>query len=184
MPGELLIRIPTFEDAATIGLHIASALDHAPSAPIERDELGADLEQVGRDFVAASLFGSETLLLATLGHHAAGTARLIPREFMRARHIATLQILVAPSLRGRGIGRRLRDAALTEAFERRRYERIEMLIANHDSALARLVAGRGWSLERLEQHGLLSEGALRDVAVWVADRPDRRAARGLPGAAS
>lgn len=181
MASEPLIRIPTFDDAATIGLLIASALDHAPSAPIERDELGPDLEQVGRDFVAASLFGSETLLLATLGRHAAGTARLIPREFVRARHIATLQILVAPALRGRGVGRRLRDAALAEAFERRHYERIEMLVANHDTGLARLVAEHGWSLERIEQNGLLSEGALRDVAVWVAERPGWGAARGGNG---
>lgn len=170
MQAEPHIRIPSFDDAATLGVLISSALARAPSAPIERDELGADLEQVGRDFVAASLFGNETLLLAMLGRHPAGTARLIPREFVRARHIATLQILVAPSLRGRGVGRRLRDAALAEAFDRRHYERVEMVVANHDTGLARLVSGRGWSLERIEQNGLYSEGALRDVAVWVADR--------------
>ena len=69
------VRLPTLEDAPIIGMLVSSALHDAPSAPLDADELGDDLEQVGRDFVSAMTFGNETLLFAELGRHAAGIAR-------------------------------------------------------------------------------------------------------------
>lgn len=168
----LRIREPTFEDAPVIGMLVKSALYDAPSAPLDADELGDDLDQIGRDFVSAVAFGNESLLFAELGRHAAGIARLVPREFVRGRHVATLQLLVAQSMRGRGIGRRLRDAALAEGFERRGFERIEMAVASHDLGLERLVGTdehAAWTLERVERRGLRVDGRYRDVAIWVTD---------------
>lgn len=168
----LRIRVPTFDDAPVIGMLVRSALHDAPSAPLDADELGDDLDQIGRDFVSAVAFGNESLLFAELGRHAGGIARLVPREFVRGAHVATLQILVAQAMRGRGIGRRLRDAALSEGFERRRFERIEMAVASHDLGLERLVGaeeGRAWALERVERRGMKVDGRWRDVAIWVTD---------------
>ncbi len=168
------VRLPTLEDAPIIGMLVSSALHDAPSAPLDADELGDDLEQVGRDFVSAMTFGNETLLFAELGRHAAGIARLVPREFVRGSHVATLQLLVAPSMRGRGVGRALRDAGLEEGFGSRRFERIEMAIASHDLALERLVGseeGCHWTLERVERRSMKVDGRWRDLAIWVTDRP-------------
>jgi len=169
----LRIRVPTFEDATVLGMLLQSALRAAPSAPLDADELGDDLEQVGRDLVSAMSFGTESILLAELGRHTAGVARLVPREFLRGTHIATLQILVAQVMRGRGVGRRLRDAALAEGFGTRGFERIEMSVASHDDALERLVGpepGRLWTLERVERRALRIDGHWRDCAWWVTDR--------------
>lgn len=166
------IREPTFDDALPLGMLVHSALAEAPSAPVDADELGADLEQVGRDFVSALSFGNESLLLAEIGRHGAGIMRLVPREFARGAHIATMQLLVSPALRGRGVGRALRDAGLAEAFVTRRFERVEMAVASHDLALERLVAsdgGHSWSLERVERRALRVGGRLRDWAIWVTD---------------
>lgn len=169
----LRIRVPTFEDATTIGMLVRGALHDAPSAPLDADELGEDLEQIGRDFVSAVSFGNETLLLAELGRHAAGIVRLVPREFVRGMHVATMQLLVAQAMRGKGIGRALRDAGLTEGFGPRRFERVEMAVASHDLALERMVGaeeGRSWTLERVERRGMKVDGRWRDMAVWVTDR--------------
>lgn len=167
------VRAPGFDDAMTLGLLMHAALEDAPSAPIEADELGDDLEQVGRDFVSAVVFGNESLLLAELGRHAAGVVRLVPREFARGCHVATMQVLVAPTLRGRGVGTALREAGLAEGFGVRRFERIEMAIASHDVALERLIGSdsRRWSLERAERRALWLDGRWRDVGLWVVDRP-------------
>lgn len=165
------VRTPGFDDAMTLGMMLRAALSDAPSAPIEADELGDDLEQVGRDFVSAVMFGNESLLVAELGHLMAGVVRLVPREFARGCHVATMQILVAPEARGRRIGTLLREAGLAEAFGPRRFERVEMHIASHDLALERLMAGdaRRWSLERVERRGTWVDGRFRDVGVWVVD---------------
>ncbi len=166
------IRVPTFEDAAVIGMLVRGALHDAPSAPLDADELGEDLEQIGRDFVSAMSFGNETLLLAELGRHAAGIVRLVPREFIRGSHVATMQLLVAQAMRGRGVGRALRDAGLAEGFGQRRFERIEMAVASHDLALERMVGaeeGRSWTLERVERRGMKVDGRWRDMAIWVTD---------------
>jgi hypothetical protein len=170
------VRSLTFDDATTLGLLLRAGLSDAPSAPVEADELGDDLEQVGRDFISAMAFGNETLLLAELGRHAAGIARIIPREFSRGSHVGTLQILVAPTHRGRGIGKLLRETSLFAGFEGRRFERIEMNVASHDLALERLIGGdtRRWILERAERRATLVGGRFRDVGVWVVDRPGRR----------
>lgn len=165
------MRTPGFEDALTLGLLLRAALEDAPSAPIEADELGDDLEQVGRDFVSAVVFGNESLLIAETGRTMAGVVRLVPREFVRGCHIATMQILVAPELRGRRVGTALREAGLQEAATVRRFERVEMHIASHDLALERLRCGdsRRWDLERVERRATLLDGRWRDVGVWVVD---------------
>ena len=166
----LSVRFPTFDDGARLGLLISAGLADAPSAPLDRDELGQDLEQVGRDFVSAHVFGSETLIIAELGRHAVGLARIVPREFVRAAHIGTLQLLVAPTHRRQGVGRFLLDTALGEAFGRRNFERIEMPIADHDLGTARLVGPPRWTIERIERQSLQVFGDYHDVTVWVADR--------------
>ncbi len=167
------VRQPTIDDALSIGMLVHVALSDAPSAPLDADELGDDLEQIGRDFVSAMSFGNESLLLAEVGRNAAGVVRLVPREFVRGAHIATMQLLVAPTLRGRGVGRALRDAGLAEGFGGRRFERIEMAVASHDLALERLVGGDGartWSLERVERRALKVDGRWRDYAIWVTEQ--------------
>jgi hypothetical protein len=165
------VRTPGFEDALTLGLMLQASLQDAPSAPIEADELGDDLEQVGRDFVSAVVFGNESLLIAEVGRVMAGVVRLVPREFARGCHIATMQILVAPEMRGRRVGSALREAGLAEGFGPRRFERIEMHVASHDLALERLMSGdsRRWSLERAERRATWLDGRWRDVGVWVVD---------------
>lgn len=165
------IRFPTFDDAAKIGLLVSAGLADAPSAPLDRDELGSDLEQVGRDFVSAHLFGNESLLLAEIGRHAAGLARLVPREFARAAHVGSLQLLVAPTHRGQGVGRALLSAALTDAWMRRRFERVEMAVAANDGGLSRLVGPPSWVVGRLERAALCVLGEYHDVTIWVTDRP-------------
>ncbi|MCC6620164.1 MAG: GNAT family N-acetyltransferase [Deltaproteobacteria bacterium] len=167
--GQLRLRFPSFEDSAKLGLLVAAALVDAPSAPIDRDELNADLEQVGREFVSAHLFGNETLLLAEVGRHAAGIARLVPREFQRSAHVGTLQVLVTPTLRHRGVGRQLLAAALEEGFARRGFLRIETPVADHDLGMARLVGAPRWHLERVERAALRVFDELHDIRVWVAD---------------
>jgi len=167
----LAARFPTFDAAAKIGLLVSSGLTAAPSSPIDRDELGADLEQVGRDFISAHLFGNETTLLAEIGRHAAGLARIVPREFQRAAHVGTLQLLVAPPHRRQGVGRALLATALDEAFTRRRFERIEMAVAATDLGLAHLVGEPRWTVERVERQALCVWDEYIDVAVWVTERP-------------
>ena len=172
-PPGLKIRVPGFEDAPVIGMLVRGALQDAPSAPLDADELGDDLEQIGRDFVSAMTFGTETLMLAELGRHIAGIVRIVPREFARGAHVATMQILVAQAMRGRGVGRALRDAGLAEGFGPRRFERIEMAVASHDLALERLVASddeRQWTLDRVERRAMKVGGRWRDLALWVTDR--------------
>lgn len=166
------VRVPGYDDALTLGMLMHAGLGDAPSAPIEADELGDDLEQVGRDFVSAVVFGNESLLLAEVSHNAAGVVRLVPREFARGCHVATMQILVAPTMRGRRVGTALREAGLAEGFGPRHFERIEMVIASHDVALERLMAGdsRRWSLERVERRATWLDGRWRDVGVWVVDK--------------
>jgi GNAT superfamily N-acetyltransferase len=166
------VRAPATDDAMTIGMLVHGALFDAPSAPLDADELGDDLEQIGRDFISAVSFGNESLLLAEIGRHAAGIVRLVPREFARGSHVATMQILVAPALRGRGVGRVLRDAGLAEGFSQRGFERIEMAVASHDLGLERLVGaehGRTWTLERVERRALRIDGRWRDFAIWVTE---------------
>jgi GNAT superfamily N-acetyltransferase len=176
-PPAARIRVPSFDDAMTLGMLVHASLHDAPSAPVEPDELDGDLEQVGRDFISAMSYGSESLLYAEVGRNAAGLARLVPREFVRGAHVATLQLLVAPTLRGRGVGRQLRDQALAEGFGPRRFERIEMAIASHDDALERMVGDGGWSLERVERRAMKVGGRYRDVAIWVTDATPRRGRR-------
>jgi len=168
-PAQIRIRFPSFDDSARLGLLVAAGLGDAPSAPLDRDELGSDLEQVGREFVSAHAFGNETLLVAEVGRHAAGLVRIVPREFRRAAHVGTLQLLVAPTQRRQGVGRALLQAALEEAFQRRGFARIEAPVADHDVGLGRLFGPPRWRVERVERGAIRWFDELHDIRIWVAD---------------
>lgn len=177
---ELKIRIPTYRDAMVLGMLLQSSLDDAPSSTLEAEELHEDCEEVGRAFVSSMLFGDDSLLVADFLGRLLGIARLYPHEFARASHVATLQLLVSPNARRRGVGRCLLAAALEEAFQVRGYERVEIGVSTLDDGLEQLLAQTpvAWTLERVERAALHINGKDHDLGRWVTDSQAWKASKG------
>ncbi len=176
-PIPVSVRAPGPSDAPGLGLAVFAALFDAPSSPLLPEELGDDLLAIGQELIDGAVFGDEVLLAAYDAAAPVAVARVTPREFMRGAHIGTLQILVSPAWRRRGIGAQLLGAIVDHRDVRRRFERLEIHNAATDDASRTLLQQANacnathhqWAIERLEKRAMRIDGVFVDVELWVRD---------------
>ena len=99
-----------------------------------------------------------------------GIVRLQSKDLLRSSHVVTLQVLVHPDGRGQGVGRALVEVALCEARDRDDIEKVVVLVAEDDEALASLIDQAGtWRLERRAPGAFFSMGLPVGADTWALD---------------
>jgi GNAT superfamily N-acetyltransferase len=168
------LRLLAPRDVPALGRFLEDALWHAPSAVYLPEELGPDFEGVAETLREATRHGAE--LCFVVPDPGAGSilalARVVPREFLRAAHIGTLELLVSPAWRRRGLGGKVLRALLAHPAIRARFLRLELASARSDAGLMALLgASPGWEVARVEIDGVRLDGRFGDAVVWVSDVP-------------
>lgn len=165
------LRVAEADDALSLGALLRRCLSDAPSAIYEEDEVARTADALGRDMLRVARIEGHLLLLGELGAMAVSVGQVAPREFVRARHVAALGILVDPAWRGRGVGEATLRGLLRRGFGfDRGLERVEVRIADDDLALRTLAARCGFAVERVEKGALRVGGRTKDLLIYVADR--------------
>ncbi|TNF32622.1 MAG: GNAT family N-acetyltransferase [Deltaproteobacteria bacterium] len=157
-------------DAVAIGRIMLRAFRDAPSAPYEAEELGEDVEGLGRDLLRSARSDGHLMLVTEVGATPVAVARVAPRDLARSHHIAQVVLCVDPEWRGRGVGEATLRAAEERAFSELRVERLELRIASNDEALLALARRGGYRCERTERGALFTAGSAKDLFFYVLDR--------------
>lgn len=169
--AHLHLRVAEADDALTLGTLLKRCLIDAPSAMYEADEVARTADSLGRDVLRAARIEGHLLLLGELGAVAVAVGQVARREFVRARHVASLGILVDPAWRGRGVGEATLRGLLRRGFSLDRgLERVEVRVADDDLALRTLATRCGFAVERVEKGALRVGGQTKDLLIYVADR--------------
>jgi len=110
--------------------------------------------------------GTSIAVVAEEGGRAVGMCGVDRKgEHREVRHIGVLGILVARDWRGRGIGRRLLEAAIERC--RGRFERIELSVFASNEGARRLYRSVGFVAWGLEPGGVLRDGRHTDLEYMI-----------------
>ncbi len=166
------LRAATMADATALGRMILEGHVDAPSSPFEADELEPEPALLGGEFILAALDGSELLFrLDGPRGELVGCVRVVPREFLRAGHVGSVQLLVRPAWRRRGLGRAALLGLMAHRAVTGRFERLEVQVTRADepqmALLAALATTQGWGVERVEVGAARLGEAFSDILTWA-----------------
>ena len=105
---------------------------------------------------------SETHFVAVEDEIVVGWCDVLRQVAQVRQHIGTLGMAVAPSHRGRGVGRALIDKAIEHASNRG-LTRIELTVHSENVVAQSLYASVGFRLEGTQRNAWLMDGAYSDV---------------------
>ncbi len=141
-------------DAFALGTLVHEALEAAPSSEAGAHELDDDALSLGVNLLGGA---GVDVIVAEVDGFLAGLARVGRREFLRAQHIADVQLLVHPAARGQGAGRALLEHVWEAFVVGGVYGKLAARVAADDPASRVTFERAGWVLERTER-GALSRG--------------------------
>ncbi|MGM0576781.1 MAG: N-acetyltransferase family protein [Myxococcota bacterium] len=173
----MTIRPAELSDAVALGWLLVESLDDAPSADRGPDDFSDDPVEVGSALVERAMRRNHRLLVADVPEGLCGVVRLAPRELLRSRHVADLDLLVHPVARRLGVGSALAGIAVRTAVEAPEVSKLSARVAADDEVLAATLDTSGpWGLERVERAALSRDARLVDVEIrslWVEGAPRR-----------
>jgi putative acetyltransferase len=114
---------------------------------------------------------SHTLLAAVIDGKVIGTAGLHPFDNRRRAHAAAIGMAVHDAYAGRGAGRALLDALLTQADRWLNYTRIELEVWSDNERAIRLYEQAGFQREGLLRAYAWRDGAYVDAIAMARIRP-------------
>jgi len=143
----LTIRPFARADAAAVGA-FANALPEHDLLFLSRDIKHARVIEAWIDAIAA---GELESLIAVIGDRVVATTAIVKDPLGWSSHVAELRLLVAPEMRGRGLGRALLDASIRLATE-----------SGATKLVARMTPDQSGAITLFEESGFRGEAMLRD----------------------
>jgi len=161
-----VIRWAHRSDAHAVGMLVLDALEDAPSSEVGLEDVYTDPREFGEQLLGGA---AAVLVIERLGHGILGGARIVPREFIRASHVAEVAIVVHPQFRGRGVGRTLVQGVERELQEEGRYSKLVVRVAADDLGLATVLkqVPAAWTRERVERNALCRHGQTLDMHLYA-----------------
>ena len=145
-------------------------LADAPSSEVSLEEVCPDPREFGAQLLGglASVFIMESTSDGFLG-----AARVVPREFIRASHVAEVTLGVRPDARQQGIGRAMLNALEREFREAAGFGKAVVRVAGDDRGLAQLLqrSESPWSVERCEHQALFRDHRYIDMLLYAFHIP-------------
>lgn len=152
----------TADAAAMLALH-RTILAEGEWFVTEPDELSADVAsrvQLVRDCARSD---NSALLVAWRGPKLCGLVQLAGGVLRRTRHLARVEIMVDPEARGRGVGRRLMQAAVDRARARGVLRKLNLQVMAHNHVAIGLYRALGFVEEgRRVAEYRFPDGSYRD----------------------
>jgi ribosomal protein S18 acetylase RimI-like enzyme len=158
----MTIRDTTVEDAAAV----ASMIDLVAR---ERRFLAGTVgfsEEATRDFIAQLRSADAVHVVAELDGSLVGWCDISPLPFEGMHHVGRLGMGVKRDFRGRGIGRRLLEAALLRGFGRR-FERVELEVFSSNQKAVQLYESFGFLLEGKKRAARKLDGICDDLLIYA-----------------
>ncbi|MEE2779016.1 MAG: GNAT family N-acetyltransferase [Myxococcota bacterium] len=161
------MRAATFHDTLAVGQLIQVALPLSPSSTLNEGAIPHNAFITGSELLEGPMTGIEDLLIAEMDEEIAAMAHLKPKELVRSRHVARLQLLIHPDIPREPVEDALMQAALERGAERG-LTKVVIDVAHPDLELAALVErGQGWWSERVRRGALRWQGSAVDVTTWA-----------------
>ena len=117
-PEMIFVRPATFHDTLALGLLIQEALPLSPSSVLNEGTVPQEAFLTGSEVLEGAMVGTEDLLIAEVEEEVAGLVLLKPKELVRSKHVARLQLVVHPEAPGQEVRVALLRAALERSAER------------------------------------------------------------------
>jgi len=158
----MTIRDTTVEDAAAV----ASMIDLVAR---ERQFLAATVgfsEEATRNFIADIRSADAVHLVAEFDGSLVGWCDIARLPFEGMRHVGRLGMGVKRDCRGRGIGKRLLEAALLQGFGRK-FERVELEVFSSNRAAVQLYESSGFRLEGTKRAARKLDGVCDDLLMYA-----------------
>jgi RimJ/RimL family protein N-acetyltransferase len=154
----VLIRPSRIEDAAAFSEAVTTvAAEKRYLATVE----GYSVDET-RAYLQRAAEGQLYQFVAEAAGRLIGACDIAPRRTTGFTHVGVLGMFLLPDWRGRGIGGRLLDAALSAA-RRAGLERIELEVFADNAAAVRLYEARGFLREGCKSRGRKLQGRYQDV---------------------
>ena len=163
--SEVTVRRAQVRDAGAIGLLLLESLPDNPSARMDIDDLPPDPRSAGQDVVELALSRGDGLLLVEWRDLLVAVAHLRPKDLVRSRHVAVLNLVMHPNARHVNALRPLVDATLAHAGQTG-VEKITLDVVEGDPLLSDLVDESAWWIERRRAGASRVDGELMDVVTW------------------
>lgn len=157
-------RVAGARDAFALGTLVREGLAQAPSAEVAPHELDDDALSLGVNVLGGA---GVDVVVAEVDGFLAGLVRVARRDFLRAQHIADIQLLVHPAARGSGAGQALLGHVWEAFVVGGVYGKLAARVADDDPGSLAIFRRAGWVLERTERGALArdsDEGASRRAA--------------------
>ncbi len=123
-----------------------------------------------RDFVLGLMKKGDPMFVAVANGEVVGWCDIQRHPFPAHSHRGTLGMGLVPDYRGRGIGARLMDRTLTQAFAAG-FVRVELSVRSDNLRAQRLYETIGFVREGVLRHAVLVDGEFHDtVAMALIDR--------------
>ena len=164
---KICVRAATFHDTLAVGQLIQAALPLSPSSTLNEGVIPHNAFITGSELLEGPMSGIEDLLIAEVDEEVAAIAHLKPKELVRSRHVARLQLLIHPEVPRKQVEDALMQSALERSAERGLIKLV-IDVAQPDLELAALVErGQGWWSERVRRGALRWRGSAVDVTTWA-----------------
>ncbi len=171
--GRVALRDVRSSDAPSVHERLLEVLQEGRGFVALPAELGED-PSPSRRAIEAVESGDGCGVVATLQHEVVGYCLARPSGPHRLRHDAHLELVVAPALRGMGVGGALLDALVNRVRDRECIRRLSLSVFADNSAAIALYRSRGFEEEGRRVGAVLEDdGTLRDdilMVLWVGPR--------------
>ena len=161
----MIIRDTRIEDAAAV----ASMIDLVAR---ERRFLAGTVgfsEEATRSFIAALRSANAVHLVAELEGSLVGWCDISPSPFEGMEHVGRLGMGVKRECRGKGMGKRLLEAALLQGFGGR-FQRIELEVFGSNRTAVQLYESAGFVLEGKKRAARKLDGVCDDLLMFAKFR--------------
>lgn len=157
-------------DALALGTLARDILADAPSSEVALQDVCPDPREFGEQLLAgvATMFVIQTPMEGIVGG-----ARIVPREFIRASHVAEITLGVQPRFRRRGVGTVLLSGLEAVLEGTLGLSKAVVRVASDDVALTGLLerSSAGWAIERCEYDALFRDERYIDLHLHALHIP-------------